>query len=458
MKVKTAHVPDPIASHNTPPKITQLSYIPGRLCPSRISDAAAAHNDNAYFAKEYDVHEFNVPTKDWTKKIPCQQALFGMTVIENELTLVGGVVESGESVKKEVATNKVACWQLSISSEQKSWHDEKYPAMGTARIYPEVVATGKYLIALGGWTGVELEGWPWSKRNLSTPTTSVEILDLEEKRWYSNDRISLPEVFATMKWQSACICNKNLFIAVEHDDPKFGETMRAMRSIETEGDDSWDLMDEVDLYNNDLTLREAYPCFSMYCCSLETLVQMTKDEKECNKDYCWQKLSHPHPSVYKRDSPVPVDLYLDPESVYSSYKIPCPYFRYGRCCFTLSCINDHTIIAVGCKHVKSITKDDVQSSLYEAYASFREIMEIIRRDNDGDRMHNADDVQNDDDDGNDTIQECHIYRYNLEDDSWTLLKSIPKNGSPRYQPSVAIVGQKIVIMRNSETVHICTGH
>ena len=150
-RLEAAHCPDSTATHATPPEKTQLSHISeiasGPRCQSRISDAAVAHNGMAYFAKEYDIYEFDVSRRYWTRTIPCQQAYFGMAVIEDQLTLIGGIVES-EGL--EVATNKVACWSLS-ESKQQSWH-ERYPALGTARIYPQVVIASKYLIALGGWT------------------------------------------------------------------------------------------------------------------------------------------------------------------------------------------------------------------------------------------------------------------------------------------------------------------
>ena len=435
--MEAAHFPD---SNVAPPEV-QLPSVSGIMtgprCPSPHKYfATTAHNGMAYYANAYGIHEFDVHKRKWIKKIPCQQALFGMAIIEDELTIVGGVMvkdlESGESEEKV----KVACWPLSASSKQKSWH-EKYPAIGTTLICPQVVVAGRYLIALGGFAEM--------KDNLiCNPTRSVEVLDLEEKHWYTNNHISLPQVFTTMVWQSACIYNNDLFIAVEHDDAKYDDMKENL--IEMESTDSYG-EHRPGLYHK---LPDPYPCFSMYCCSVETLVQMAKDQ--CNDGYCWQELSHPHPSVYKNPFNIPpVVLRMPPpEMDYDEEDIEyCPqtdFFHYNKCCFTLSCIKNNMLIAVGCKHVESNTKSDIESSLYSAYVSCRSIL----RNGDcfPDDMHIFDVRRN--------LEDCYIHCYDIEKDSWKLIGSIPDNGSHDSQPLVAIVGNKIIFTRNSETVHICT--
>ena len=435
--------PDPTSTCGTPPEV-QLPHISeivnGPLCPSQyIFFSTAVHKGMAYYANVHGIHEFDVHQRKWTNKIRCQQAFFGMGVIEDELTIVGGVtvIESGESEKKfDVETKEVACWPLSVSSQQKSWHN-KYPAMRTALIFPQVVVANKYLIALGGRTEM---------RNdiICNPTTSVQILDVEEKRWYSNDRIRLPQVFTTMMWQSACIWNNDLFIAVEHDDPMYDDTKEEL--IENESTDSYGEHDP----ELDAKLPEPYPCFSMYCCSVETLVRMAKDQ--CNDGYCWQELPHPHPSVYRNPLNIPrVVLRMPPDEVLFydeediEYYHQTDFFHYGKCCFTLSCIKNK-MIAVGCKHVESKTATDIQSSLRSAYVSCRLISRLEHCYHDD--MHICDDRE--------SSEECYIHCYDIKKNSWKLIGSIPENGSHNSQPSVAVVDNKIIVMRNSETVHICT--
>ena len=467
IRIEAKHCPNSNATHATPSKTTHISEIAsGSQCRSRISDAAAAHNGMAYFAKGYDIYEFDVSRRYWTRMIPCQQAYFGMAVIEDQLTLIGGVIKSEETEGLEVATNKVVCWSLSASSKQQSWH-EKYPALGTARICPEIVVAGKYLIALGGWTGL-------INKKRHKPTGSVELLDLEEKRWYSNDRICLPQVFTTMIWQSACICNNDLFIALEHEDPNFEETMSTFIDEHDEYDAEYaeNTITVTDKFGDEYRYAQVhyemldppnpYPCFSMYRCSVETLLHISqeneancgyKDKKEdkSNCDYIWQSLSHPHPSVFKLSpspSPPPMGFTGD-KDFDSDNEVSSRYYHYGICCFTLSCINNHTLIAVGCDHVESITDVNLQPSLYTAYSDYRSIKALLHEV--GNSHYN---IQHYDDDA--SIEKCHVYLYDLKKDSWKCLDSIPENGSPNYQPSVAVVDNKIVIMRNSDTVHICT--
>ena len=124
-------------------------------------------------------------------------------------------------------------------------------------------------------------------------------------RHWTTDHRSLPPVFTTMIWHSACICNNDLFIAVEHDDPRYDDTKEEL--IEAESTDSFGEDDP----KLDDRLPDPYPCFSMYCCSVETLVQMAKDQ--CNDGYCWQELPHPHPSVYRNPLNIlPVILRMPP--------------------------------------------------------------------------------------------------------------------------------------------------
>ena len=63
-------------------------------------------------------------------------------------------------------------------------------------------------------------------------------------------------------------------------------------------------------------------------------------------------------------------------------------------------------------------------------------------------MHICDDRQ--------ILEECYIHCYDIKKHLWQLIGSTPENGSRDSQPSVAVVDNKIIVMRNSKTVHICT--
>ena len=286
------------------------------------------------------------------------------------------------------------------------------------------------MITLGGWT--ELNG-----NTRSNPTISVEVLDLERKCWYSIERLSLPKVFTTMKWQSACICGTRIYIAAQHDDPNFQDTVldicqwRIDKGLENDpGITAYDMLH--DGYNPD----SIYQYTSMFCCSVDTLLQTALEtfdgaSTSTTTAILWQPLNHPHPAVY---------------GYYHN--------NYDKCSFTLASINSRTLIAVGCDHIKSTTIEEMASSLYVAYKDYR------------DDMENQDEFRVDDDSENDHVDSesicmdgpCHIYVYDMENDSWNLVTSTPDNGSPDDQASVAVISSSIVIIRNSTTVHICTLH
>lgn len=365
--------------------------------------------------------------------IECPQESFGHAAIENELVLVGGLDRSGAPV------NKVS----SFSLERKMW-EEKYPPMGKARANPEVVVAGKYLIVLGGWLK---EG----EHNIQT--SSVEVLDCEKRScWYLNDNIKLPdELKYDMEWLSACICDKDIFIAVKHDDPEFQDTMSKF----VDGNNFWN-DDDDDVHYEYLDPDEKYPCYSLFRCPVGAMIEAAEAKSESQK-HLWQRIEHPHPSVYENKSPYEehnshiLHSLQNPDEADPMEELDdlqTEYNCYGVCHFTLSCINNK-LIAVGCNHVKSIPHQDLSDTLHDAYLSYRNVREELCQPYIEGR---ADiEVHNDDE----TIdEECHIYVYNTEEESWKRVKSTPRNGTSDEHPSVAVVDNKLVILRNSKTVHI----
>ena len=113
----------------TPAAVTCAPY-----APSTIFGAVAIHKDNAYFAAGCNINVFHVPSKNWTKTIPCHRDMFGLAVIGDELVVVGGstTTETSDSSKASCKiSNTIACLSLLPSNNQNTW-EEKYPAMRTA--------------------------------------------------------------------------------------------------------------------------------------------------------------------------------------------------------------------------------------------------------------------------------------------------------------------------------------
>ena len=90
---------------------------------------------------------------------PCPYRRSGLTIIDSELTTLGG----GDG--RSYSTNKL------FTLRQRKWV-EKYPPMNTARSYPAVVSTsdGDHLIVIGGDDG------RW--------TATVELFQVKNRRWH----------------------------------------------------------------------------------------------------------------------------------------------------------------------------------------------------------------------------------------------------------------------------------
>ena len=148
--------------------------------------AAVAHGSVGYFSSEYshDVFAYDSEKDDWSKLPKYPQILFGLAVINNLLTVVGG-------------------WSAGVFSNFTnhlvSFNDNKwvtiFPPMPTKRCDIAVVSAQNYLIAAGGM-GVGYKG-------LST----VEVMNIATQEWYT--AASLPEPVCDM---SATVCGGRLYL------------------------------------------------------------------------------------------------------------------------------------------------------------------------------------------------------------------------------------------------------
>ena len=148
--------------------------------------AAVAHGSVCYFSSggSQDVYEYDSEKDDWSKLPECPQSDFGLAVINNLLTAVGGVsseVFSG-------VTNRL------VSFNGSKWVSV-FPPMPTERKCLTVISAQNYLIAAGG-VGV---GW----RVLST----VEVMNIATREWYT--AASLPKAVQHM---SATVCGGHLYL------------------------------------------------------------------------------------------------------------------------------------------------------------------------------------------------------------------------------------------------------
>ena len=150
--------------------------------------AAVAHGSLAYFSSysSHDVFAHDSEKKDWSKLPECPQKDFGLGVISNLLTAVGGWV--GNEV-----TN-----HLSSLFNDGEWVTV-FPPMPTKRYWAAVISAQNYLIAAGG-VGV------------GGALSTVEVMDMNTLEWYTAASLPVP-VFL----MSATVCGGHLYLLGGYD-------------------------------------------------------------------------------------------------------------------------------------------------------------------------------------------------------------------------------------------------
>ena len=126
-------------------------------------------DNNDYIVMKYDTH-----SGKWDRFPPYRQFFFAMTVINNQLVLVGG------KDKQERKSKLLGVW----STDGKKW-THPYPDMPTARLLASAVTYNKWLIVVGGWSG---DG---------TRLSTVEVMNIDTKQWYTGT--PTPTAFTNMK-------------------------------------------------------------------------------------------------------------------------------------------------------------------------------------------------------------------------------------------------------------------
>ena len=146
------------------------------------SGAAVADGSLAYFSSPFsrEVFGYNPEKDDWSKLPVCPQSNFGLAVINNILTAVGGEVHGQY-------TNR-------LSSFSGSEWVTVFPPMPTKRYWLAVISAQNYLIAVGG-------------RTVEGALSTVEVMDMNTLEWYT--AASLPEPVYLM---SATVCGGCLYL------------------------------------------------------------------------------------------------------------------------------------------------------------------------------------------------------------------------------------------------------
>ena len=154
-----------------------------------VRGAAVAHGIFSSVGSR-KVFAYNSENNDWSELPECPQQGFGLAVVNNVLTAVGGT--SGRSG---------VCVNHLIGFNGNEWV-KMFPTMPTKRVFPTVISTRKYLIAAGGVV-------------LGKTLSTVEVMDMDTLEWYT--AASLPQPVWHM---SATVCVGRLYLLGSKDKNK----------------------------------------------------------------------------------------------------------------------------------------------------------------------------------------------------------------------------------------------
>ena len=144
--------------------------------------AAVAHSSLAYFSSEGsdEVFLYDFEKDDWSKLPKCYRIRFGLAVINNILTAVGGILHGQ--------------YTNCLSSFSGGEWVTVFPPMPTKRCWPVIISAQNYLIAVGGY-------------GVGGYLSTVEVMDMNTLEWYT--AASLPEPVDDM---SATVCGGRLYL------------------------------------------------------------------------------------------------------------------------------------------------------------------------------------------------------------------------------------------------------
>ena len=174
----------------------KLTWRQGKSAPENMisfNGAAVVHGNIVYFSAGYNVYSFELPDK-WTKFKQCPHKFFGLVVINEQLTAIGGENKSWN------ITNILL--SLKHGQSGSEWEQFLQP-MPTARVRPVTVTTPTHLVVVGGKTSTFLFGY-----SLST----VEVMDIETLQWSTAS--GLPHVICFPKMT---LCDEHLYLSDDNN-------------------------------------------------------------------------------------------------------------------------------------------------------------------------------------------------------------------------------------------------
>ena len=168
----------------------KLTWRRGREAPETTSarwGSAVVHGNTAYFSQDYNVYSYALASDEWTTLPKCEYSEFGLAVVNNKVTTIGGWRRKPTSVL------------LCLEDQGTKWR-ELLPLMPTARYRPAAVTTPTHLIVAGGRTKL-----------IFTALSSVEILDTITLQWSSAS--SSPKA---LSYPHMSLCGEDLYLSKDN--------------------------------------------------------------------------------------------------------------------------------------------------------------------------------------------------------------------------------------------------
>lgn len=150
--------------------ITELTWTKGHVAPEPLGffyGAAAVDGKTAYFSRHYNLYSYQLAQNKWSKLKQSQYQSFGLTVVDSQLTTVGGIDREQNRTRSLLSLTGRSSGG---SKKSLSWTEE-YPEMLTHRVCPAVLTTATHVVVAGGRNKTELatvevmsrQSFQWSK-------------------------------------------------------------------------------------------------------------------------------------------------------------------------------------------------------------------------------------------------------------------------------------------------------
>ncbi len=138
--------------------------------------------NTAYISRHHNIYKYRLEDNEWSRLQQSQYQSFGLTVIDDQVTTVGGINRDQKRTRS----------LFSLAENSSQWK-ESYTPMPTHRVCPAVLTLPSHLVVAGGR----------NKAQLST----VEVMSRETKQWSTAS--SLPEPIGSPQ---ISICGGNIFV------------------------------------------------------------------------------------------------------------------------------------------------------------------------------------------------------------------------------------------------------